>query len=95
MTLTAKQKAWDATKATERVERKRPSMAVSTALITYTGSYNRDVSRGRGVRTPLMPSLRPRRHCALCPHNWKGHKLRGRCKNGCACEAGKERARGR
>lgn len=71
MTLTAKQKAWDAVKAATRAEDKH-----------------------RGVRTPLMPSLRPRRHCA-CGHGWKGHKLRGRCKNGCECTAGKERARGR
>jgi hypothetical protein len=72
VTLTEKQKAWDATKAATRAEDRR-----------------------RGVRTPLMPSHRPRRHCTVCPHSWKGHKLRGRCKNGCKCTAGKERARGR
>lgn len=93
MTLTAKQKDWDATKSTQREERRRP-MSFDLRLsqdIRRTGSFYHDPRRARGVRTPVMPSGRRRGQCADCPHGWKHHSLAGRCRRGCPCTNGANR----
>lgn len=85
MTLTAKQKTWDAYKAAQREERRRPmlpnAMVGLVADLVRTGSFYHDPVRGRGVRTPVMPSSRTRKH---------RNKV-GRCRRGCECTNGAQR----
>ena len=96
MTLTDKQKAWDATKAAQREERRRPmlpNVVVGLAAnVIRTGSFYRDIRVARGVRTPVMPTGRPRGTCPDCPHTWKHHNEAGNCRPGCECTNGAARA---
>ena len=95
MTLTDKQKAWDAHKAAQREERRRPmlpNVAVGLAAdVERTGSFYHDPRRARGVRTPVMPSGRRRGQCTDCPHSWKHHSEAGNCRRGCRCANGAQR----
>ena len=92
MKLTEKQKAWAATKAAHREERRRPmDPTVRFGSTRRTGSFYRDISGGRGVRTPVMPASRPRGRCLECPHTWKHHTAAGNCRPGCECGNGAKR----
>lgn len=96
MTLTTKQKAWDAQKAADREDRRRPMMpSVLVGLsgdVLRTGSFYHDPRKPRGVRTPVMPASRPRGRCE-CGHGWKHHSEAGNCRRGCSCRAGAQRVR--
>jgi hypothetical protein len=93
--LTEKQKAWDATKATDRENRRRPmTPSVLCDLADNAlraGSFYHDPRRARGVRTPVMPSGRFRGQCANCPHGWKHHSKAGNCRRDCMCGNGAKR----
>lgn len=96
MTATAKQKAWDATKAGDREARRRPmlpNVMVGLAADTpRTGSFYHDPRQARGVRTPVMPASRPRGRCG-CGHGWKHHSAAGNCRRSCECRKGVDRCR--
>jgi hypothetical protein len=92
MTLTAKQKTWDAYKAAQREDRRRPmDPTVRFGETRRTGSFYHDPRLARGVRTPVMPSGRVRGQCPGCPHGWKHHTKAGRCRRGCECGMGAKR----
>lgn len=96
MSLTEKQKTWDATKAAQREECRRPMLpnavvGLATSAVR-TGSFYRDAGHGRGVRTPVMPTGRPRGACPDCTHTWKHHSEAGNCRPGCECTNGAARA---
>ena len=92
MNLTEKQKTWDAAKAAQREERRRPmNLAINFGTVKRTGSFYRDAGQGRGVRTPVMSSGRLRGQCADCPHAWKHHTEAGNCRPGCSCANGGNR----
>lgn len=55
----------------------RAQRAVSRAIPT-TARTRPDAARGS---------------CDTCPHGWKHHKHSGRCRTGCSCTNGKERAK--